>query len=185
MLLFNAPRKNSRASGFTLIETLTAIIVAGVLAAIAAPSLMGLLNQNRAKDSMRQIEGAIKLVQRQAIRRGKSCTLTINTSTKTMSATPSECLLDNRTVNDAVTIKADGNPVPTSIDLVFSHKGNRPSTAITGSDNAQQRTIAIYNSTTGTKYCVTVTTVLGAVKSGIYTGDVTGEILDDSCTINN
>ena len=66
MLLYNARRKFNQ--GFTLIEMLVTIIIIGVIASLAAPNFLGLLNQSRVKDGLAQVEGAIKEAQRQAIR---------------------------------------------------------------------------------------------------------------------
>ncbi|NJL51996.1 MAG: type II secretion system protein [Hydrococcus sp. SU_1_0] len=78
MLLYNA-RKSS--SGFTLIEMLVVFIIVGVIAAIAAPNFLGLLNQSRVKDGLAQVEGAVKEAQRQAMRRGKPCKVKFVTRT--------------------------------------------------------------------------------------------------------
>ena len=51
MLLYNARKYNS---GFTLIEMLATIVIIGVIAAIAAPNFLGLLNRNRVNEAARQ-----------------------------------------------------------------------------------------------------------------------------------
>ena len=57
MLLYNARKHNS---GFTLIEMLIVTVIIGVIAAIAAPNLLGLLNRNRVNQAARQVEGALR-----------------------------------------------------------------------------------------------------------------------------
>jgi prepilin-type N-terminal cleavage/methylation domain-containing protein len=48
MLLYNVHRKSNK--GFTLVEMIVTVIIVGVIASIAAPNLLGLLNQSRVKD---------------------------------------------------------------------------------------------------------------------------------------
>ncbi len=96
MLLWLARKK--RNSGFTLIEMLVTIIIVGVIAAISAPNLAGLLNRYRVNSALEEVEGAIKEAQKQAMRSGKSCTITINTVSKAISG---GCLLSTRNLNDS------------------------------------------------------------------------------------
>ena len=70
-------RKNQ---GFTLIEMLATAIIIGIVAAISAPNLLGLLNRNRVNQGLVQLEGAIKEAQRQAIRNGKTCKIKLTTT---------------------------------------------------------------------------------------------------------
>lgn len=150
--------------GFTLLEMLVTIIIAGVLAAITAPSLVGLLNRNQVKEAQRQVASALKEAQRQAIRRGKSCTVTIDTTTKNISSTDG-CLISQREVGastlvggDKISLKASSNP----LTIAFSHKGTTSSDAV----------IVIDSSFSSDKKCVAIADGLGTVRTGNYTGNV-------------
>ena len=158
----NARTKNK---GFTLTEMLVTLIIAGILAAITAPSLVGLLNRNQINEAQRQVESAIKEAQRQSIRRGKKCRVRINTNTKTIFSPDDGCLLSQRKVGetklgggDTVSLKAK-NPVMT---ISFNHKGTTNSSAV----------IVIESSLSSAKKCVAIASRLGAVRSGDYTGNV-------------
>ena len=105
MLLYDAHRQSNK--GFTLIEMLTAVIIVGVLAAIAAPNLLGMLNQTRVKDGLGQVEGAIREAQKLAIRRGRSCSIvftTNGTGNSIVQVAPgfNGCLLNTRELSDSV-----------------------------------------------------------------------------------
>lgn len=170
MLLFNV-HKNK---GFTLVEMVVTAVIVGVLAAVTAPSLVGLLEQMRVKDGLRQIETSLREAQRQAIRRGSSCTVTLNATNNTITATPNQCLAGSKIVYERVEFKGnDGN----SIEVTFSHKGNNTSGA---------KTIAVYRdgATTGIQKCVILAANLGGIKSGVYTGIVSNDIVQGSCDVS-
>jgi prepilin-type N-terminal cleavage/methylation domain-containing protein len=168
MQRYNARNKKQ---GFTLTEMLVAMIVVGILAAIITPNFLGLLNQNRVKEAQRQVEAALKEAQRQAIRRGRNCTVTIDTSAKTLSST-NNCLLSTRTLDTQVSITAnDGN----ANTISFTHKGIV----------SPGKTIVVYNSSSNEKKCVVVSDGLGSLRTGDYTGDVATTLTANSCTTSD
>ena len=161
--------------GFTLTEMLVTIIVAGILAALSAPSLVGLLNRNQINEAQRQVESSIREAQRQAIRRGKSCSVTINTTSKTISSSTNGCLLSQRKFGesnlvggDKVSLKVNSSPL--TID--FTHKGTTSSNAV----------IVIESSLNNTKKCVAIAGTLGSVKTGIYTGNLNTTLKPEDCS---
>lgn len=169
MLLYNARKSNS---GFTLIEMLVVVIIVGVIAAIAAPNFLGLLNRNRVNDAAQQVEGALKEAQRQAMRKGKPCTVDINTTSKTISSSgANSCLLSTRDLNQN-NIQLNSNRA--SID--FSGKGN-----ITGTPSP----VLVVSMPNGTnlRKCVVLEGVLGTLRSGDYdsTGTIPTTPLSASC----
>lgn len=159
MLLYNARKYNS---GFTLIEMLATIVVIGVIAAIAAPNFLGLLNRNRVNEAARQIEGALTEAQRQAIRRGRQCSISIDTVNKIISnpAGGGGCLLSNRNLNDL--IRLDTNRAT----ITFSGKGNIDVTP---------RPVLVVSIPNGTNLqrCVVLDSLLGSQRSGEYSGTPT------------
>lgn len=147
MLLWRVRKYNS---GFTLIEMITVIIIVGVIAAIAAPNFLSLLNRNRVNSALGQIEGAIKEAQRQAIKDSSSCTVNITSATRTISG---GCLLSNRVVDNNVTINSDHT-------IVFSGKGNTASNA----------TIVVSTTNNNVQKCLVVSSGLGLIREGDYDG---------------
>ena len=137
-------------SGFTLIEMITVVIIVGVIAAIAAPNFLGLLNRNRVNEAVRQIEGAVKEAQRQAVKDSSSCTVNVTSATRTVSG---GCLLSNRVLDDNVTIDSDHT-------ITFSGKGNTTSAT----------TIVVSNTESNIQRCLFVSSGLGLVRDGDYDG---------------
>ena len=171
MLLYDVHKNNK---GFTLIEIITVVIIIGVLASIAAPNLLGMLNQARVKEGMNQIEGAIKETQRLAMRRGKTCkikfvtqtidgksreTINVVENTDAGETVPAGfyngCLLEQRILPIDVSVNAG-----TLTKIGFSGKGNTI-------DNGEG-TIVITHDGTNTQKCVQIEGLLGNVVSGDY-----------------
>jgi prepilin-type N-terminal cleavage/methylation domain-containing protein len=184
MLPLNVRRQDR---GFTMIEIIVTVVVAGILMAVAVPSLLGLLSQTRVKDGLRQVEGSLKEAQRQAMRLGQPCTIKMDATDNTIKPDPDtpRCLSESRTISRDIDFKGDvADPAnnANSIDVSFTHKGN---------NGGGERTIVIYRIksdgqpvTNGVQKCVVLTGGLGGVKSGIYNGDVSGNIDKTNCLVN-
>ena len=165
---YNSYRINN--SGFTLIETLVTAVIIGIIAAIAAPNLLGLFSHNRVKEAIATINGAIKEAQRQAIRQGKQCEVEINKTTNIISGDPTDCLLQQREINNSIDIRATlGDPVAS---ISFSSKGTTTSAG----------TIVVSSDTTDTQKCFVISIGLGITRTGDYTGEKTDDPVDpDKC----
>jgi type II secretory pathway pseudopilin PulG len=68
--------------GFTLIETLVIIVVMGVLAAVSAPSFIGLMDNLRVDQTIVEVRAALQTTQRQAIRRSQVCSVALQIEDK-------------------------------------------------------------------------------------------------------
>ena len=66
--------------GFTLPEVLIIVVVIGILAAVAVPSFLGWYNRQKVNQALTKVEGALKEAQREAIKRSRSCTVTLDTN---------------------------------------------------------------------------------------------------------
>ncbi len=167
--------------GFTLTEMLVTVIVAGILAAITGPSLVGLINRNQVKEAQRQVEMALKEAQRQAMRRGKSCQVTINSTSKTLSANPRECL---PTYNDRHTggTVATGTLVGKDDVFITANDGESNTISFThkGTTNIQ-KTIVVYSNLSNEKKCIVIADTLGTIRTGNYTGNVSSTLSPNSC----
>ncbi len=67
--------------GFTLLEILVALAIAGILAALTGPNLSAWLNGNKVKEATDSIQLALEDAQRQAIRLGRNCTIKFTNGT--------------------------------------------------------------------------------------------------------
>jgi prepilin-type N-terminal cleavage/methylation domain-containing protein len=165
----NKKIKEKSDRGFTLTELMIALVIIGVIAAIASPNFLGFLNRIKVNNSLEQLLGAIKETQRQAMRQGKRCRININPSTKILSATPSDCLLNTRTIDDSVTIRTNlpgGSP-----NISFSYKGN----------TTRMGTIVLSSNFTDTQKCFVISLGLGIMRTGNYTGSKTGSVSASNC----
>ncbi len=168
---YNSYRINN--SGFTLIETLVTAVIIGIIAAIAAPNLLGLFSHNRVKEAIATINGAIKETQRQAIRQGKQCEVKINKTTNIISGDPTDCLLQQREINNSINIRAnDSLGTLDTASISFSAKGTTTSAG----------TIVVSSDTTDTQKCFVISLGLGITRTGDYTGAKTDDPVDpDKC----
>jgi prepilin-type N-terminal cleavage/methylation domain-containing protein len=166
-----AVRKSS--SGFTLIEMMVVTIIIGVIAAIAAPNFLGLLNRNRINDAAQQVEGALKEAQRQALRRGKQCTIAISSTNKTISNSgTSGCLLSERDlkkIDNSIQLSSN------TTSIVFSGKGN-----ITGG-TAPTLVVSMSNGSPDQK-CIVLEGLFATLRSGNYTGTIPASPVATNCS---
>ena len=105
MLLFNA-HKNSQ--GFTIVETLTILLLIGILSAIAAPSFLALLNRSKVNDALAKARGALQEAQREAIRKSKTCTVIVPAGSNVTLTSPTEDTNGNGVLNSGEDINSNG-----------------------------------------------------------------------------
>lgn len=158
MLLWRVHKNNS---GFTLIEMIVVTIVVGVLASIAAPNLLGLLNRNRINEGIRIVEGALKEAQKQATRNGKRCTININANGISNSGA-NDCLLENRTFPNNLVILSSNQS-----NVVFSGRGN----IVTSATDPKPLFVTYMANGSNKQSCIVIESSLGSIRTGDYTGD--------------
>ncbi|MTJ31958.1 type II secretion system protein [Aphanizomenon sp. UHCC 0183] len=164
--------------GFTLLELMVVMIFVGILAAISAPSFIGLNQRNEVTQDVTNAENALLEAQRGAMRRGKDCTLSFSVSASgepIISSSSDNCLsMGTRTLyNVSMNIYKDGTGVVSS--LTFDYLGNMTET--------NPITIVLrHKSNTGGKKCIVISQPLGLIATGKYIDPASGTTYSSSCT---
>ena len=176
--------------GFTLLEILVALAITGILAALTGPNLSAWLNRNEVQQATDAIQLALEDAQRQAIRRGKSCTIKFTNGTGTdptvysqITASEAGCLVATNTNASSLNLPEEifmvVNNFPlqgSSPGVQFSFRGHVP--GLTFVPRANQAIIVLYPAANATadpypnqeKKCLVIASMLGIVKQGTYTG---------------
>jgi prepilin-type N-terminal cleavage/methylation domain-containing protein len=176
--------------GFTLLEILVALAITGILAALTGPNLSAWLNRNEVQQATDAIQLALEDAQRQAIRRGKSCTINFTNPTGTgptvysqITATEAGCLVATNTnasslnLPQEVFMVVDNFPtLGSSPGVQFSFRGHVP--GLTFDPPEDQAIIVLYPAADATadpypnqeKKCLVIASMLGIIKQGTYTG---------------
>jgi prepilin-type N-terminal cleavage/methylation domain-containing protein len=188
MRRLNVHHKNQ---GFTLLEILVALAITGILAALTLPNLLAWLNSNKVQEATDSIQSALRDAQRQAIRRGRICTINFTNGTGTnptvysqITASEAGCLVATNTNAGPLSLPQEvfmvvGNfpNVPTtssSPGVQFSFRGHVPDLNFTPPQN--QAIIVLYpaaNASTAPypnqeRKCIVMASLLGIVKQGTY-----------------
>jgi prepilin-type N-terminal cleavage/methylation domain-containing protein len=157
--------KNNR--GWTLIEVGVVVIIVGILASLALPSFNKMQARNQLRGTMSEVQGAFQEAQRNAIKRGAACTVSVNTTiddvsnNKNISSTTPGCVPNPVKIlpNSGISFI-----LPTSnTNIAFSYKGN-PSTA------TDQTIVLTHEITSLEPRCLVIATGIGIMRSGYYQG---------------
>jgi prepilin-type N-terminal cleavage/methylation domain-containing protein len=176
--------------GFTLLEILVALAITGILAALTGPNLSAWLNSNKVKEATDSIQLALEDAQRQAIRRGRNCTINFTNPTGTnptvysqITASEAGCLVATNTnasslnLPQEVFMVVDNFPtLGSSPGVQFSFRGHVP--GLTFDPPEDQAIIVLYPAADATadpypnqeKKCLVIASMLGIIKQGTYTG---------------
>jgi prepilin-type N-terminal cleavage/methylation domain-containing protein len=176
--------------GFTLLEILVALAITGVLAALTGANLLAWLNSNKVQEATDSIQSALQDAQRQAIRRGRSCTINFTNPTSTnptvysqITASDAGCLVATNTNASSLSLPQEVFMVvrnfPTlgsSPGIRFSFRGHVPGLTFLPPQN--QAIIVLYPAADASaapypnqeKKCIVIASLLGIVKQGTYNG---------------
>lgn len=179
MQFFSVPRSVSGSisrsiKGFTLIESVVAIVVLGILASIAAPNLLIWYSNKQVEQGLGKIQGALLEAQRQAMRQSRNCIVTIPSGADVqITASPASCvstdLASTRTLQKLAVRRS--NLLAT---VTFDYKGETAD---------QTATVVVSTSSGGTakQTCLVLSGPLGLMRTGTYLSTDTTGTSDANC----
>ena len=190
--------------GFTLLEILVALAITGILAALTLPNLLAWLNSNRVQQATDSIQSALQDAQKQAMRRGRICTINFTNGTGTnptvysqITASEAGCLVATNTNAGSLNLPQEVFMVvrnfPTlgsSPGVQFSFRGHVPGLTFTPLE--RQAIIVLYPAAANAprapypnqeRKCLVMASLLGIVKQGTYNGDPLGTLNANNCQI--
>lgn len=159
--------------GFTLPEVMVVVIIVGILSAIMAPNMLGWYARQRLNHAVVEVQGALQEAQRQAIRNSRSCALTIDTT-----AITGDCLATGSRNFSNLSIQSSQGTGGT-FNFRFNLRGIPTNTAATPQPLTQPVTIVLSSPSTSSKKCLVLSTPLGLIRTGNYTG--TGTPTESNC----
>jgi prepilin-type N-terminal cleavage/methylation domain-containing protein len=157
--------------GFTLLELIIVIIVSGILAAVSVPSFLASNRNNQLNNDLASAKSALLESQRDAMRIGKTCTISLSTGTppeisNPTATTANNCLSTGTRTLSNVSMNAykdvTGSASISVSSLTFDFLGNLNETA--------PITIVLrHNSNSGDRKCIVISQPLGLIATGKYT----------------
>ncbi|WP_368667599.1 Tfp pilus assembly protein FimT/FimU [Synechocystis sp. LEGE 06083] len=163
-ILCSSPARASH-QGWTLIEVAVVAVIVSILASLALPSFGKMQARNQLRGAMAQVQGAFQEAQRNAIKKGSSCVVDVNTTNRTIrqnSASSNNGCIPNPVsipTNQSITMSSPSG----TTSVTFSYKGNP-------SASTDQTIVLSHEITRLEPRCLVIASGIGIMRSGYYQG---------------
>ncbi len=143
----------SRDLGFTLAESLIVIAIGGILVAMAIPSVSAAISRAKLAQATDLVVASLQEAQREAMRRNRSCTLTLNKVDRKIVGQQGCLLTGDRMLPDEIDLNYTG-----SGDIEYGIRGN----------TTNNKTVVLKVNNIANYRCLTVSAPLGIIRLGSY-----------------
>lgn len=162
-----------RDKGFTLLELLTALAIAGILAAIASPSFLSFVNKSRVRKAHADVFGLLLESQRNALKNSRDCVVTLTPGVEpTVNSTCSgdRPLSDAELSHNGAETNSNGDTIlEDTNELTFNFKGETTNSINALGDNTNL-VIVISDQDGSHNYqrCIVISDGIGLIRQGRY-----------------
>lgn len=160
--------QGQRDDGFTLLEILAVVVMVGIMAAIAAPGMLGFLARAKVDRGFSALQNMVYITQRQAMKKSRDCEITLPTNESENAILTSDCLITGSETLADVFIKYN---YVSRKKIKFNYRG----------ETGTLRTIAVYSKDTDYRRCLVISNGIGMTRSGIYTKETESNISATYC----
>ena len=145
----------SRNLGFTLIESLIVLTIAGILLAMGIPSLLAAQNRAKLSQATDLVVASLQESQREAIRRNKVCTLTLDK-------------INNKILGQQGCLLSGDRNLPDAIDLDYTNAIQNIEYGMRGNTTTNGSIVLSVKDSPNVTRCLTVSAPLGIIRLGNY-----------------
>jgi prepilin-type N-terminal cleavage/methylation domain-containing protein len=145
----------SKDLGFTLAESLIVVAIVGILVAIAIPSLKAAIDRANLAQATDLVVGSLHQAQREAMRRDRGCTLTLDKDSR-------------KIVGDRGCLLSGDRYLPASISIDYTGSAGDIQYGIRGNTTANKTVILSVRDSPRNTRCLTISAPLGIVRLGTY-----------------
>ena len=145
----------SKDLGFTLAESLIIVAIVGILVAIAIPSLKAAIDRAKLAQATDMVVGSLQQAQREAMRRDRGCTLTLDK-------------IGRKIVGDRGCLLSGDRYLPDSIEIDYTGTAGDIPYGIRGNTTTNKTVVLSVRDNHQNARCLTISAPLGIIRLGSY-----------------